>query len=51
MVSVLNSNAYIINLVGQYIYDHRELTITLDELASYTGITSTVCSSRQLASS
>lgn len=37
MVDILNNNAKIISQVAQYIYEHSDQTISLDELASYTG--------------
>ncbi|NQZ28467.1 MAG: GyrI-like domain-containing protein [Colwellia sp.] len=38
MVDTLyNNNAKIISQVGQYIYDHSDWTISLDDLANYTG--------------
>ncbi|MBQ4848104.1 helix-turn-helix domain-containing protein [Pseudoalteromonas sp. MMG005] len=37
MSNNLNSNARIISLVGQYVYDHSEQQISLDALSAYTG--------------
>ncbi|MDP2562897.1 GyrI-like domain-containing protein [Psychrobium sp. 1_MG-2023] len=37
MTNHLNNNSQIISLVGQYIYDHSDQTITLEALAAHTG--------------
>lgn len=36
-LTINNKNAKIVSQVGQYIYDHSEQAISLDELAQYTG--------------